>query len=135
MAIFRKLGGLRPPRPPKVKSLRSGIHVKKPRKWSISRANKTKKNKTRQIQSCGRVKIQSAFGPRFVLFCFGEKLLDRFRTISGHTPPHPSYPKLVRPNMFWVRWSGWAFDHDQNLPKKPAQIIVPNIGFGYGHAG
>ena len=72
-----------------------------------------------------------------VLFCFvfGKNFWSDFQTISGHTPPHPSYPKLVRPNMFWVRWSGWAFDHDQNLPKKPAQIIVPNIGFGYGHAG
>ena len=31
-----------------------------------------KQNKTRQIQSCGRVMIQSAFGPCFVLFCFGK---------------------------------------------------------------
>merc|ERR1711924_432181 len=45
---FRKRGASAPQTPPKVQSLRSGIHVKKPRKWSISRANKTKHNKTKQ---------------------------------------------------------------------------------------
>ena len=57
---------------PFKKSLRSGIHTRNPPRWPFSLASKTKLNKTRQIQSCGRVMIQSAFGPCFILFCFGK---------------------------------------------------------------
>ena len=45
-----------------------------------------KQNKTRQIQSCGRVMIQSAFGPCFVLFW--GKVFRSISDMAGHMAGH-----------------------------------------------